>query len=202
MAEASNNSVYNIVAFVFNDKNRALEVSQQIAAAAKPAGYQIIANAVVEVDSNGKPHVHEAGQGGKGTFAGAITGGLLSLIGGPGGLLVYAIAGGVIGGLIGKHKGRAIPTEDMKQLAEGMLPDTSAILAIVRDKQTEALIDDMKGYQANIITMTLADEVSGEIDQMVAADITVPLDAPADDAGSAAPAAAPEDKPADAGSTT
>ncbi len=186
--ESSSSTVYNIIAFVFADKDTALQVSKELKASAKPAGYKIVANAVVEVDDKGKPHVHEAGHGRWGTGIGAVAGGgMMALLGGPAGLLVWAVAGGAIGGVIGKHMGRAIPAEDLKKLAEQMQPNTSAILAMVEDKAAEQLIGDMQGYKAQVVTLTVADEVSGEVAAAVAVDVEAPA-APA-----AAPAPAAED---------
>jgi uncharacterized membrane protein len=177
--ESSSSAVYNIIAFVFADKDTALQVSKELKASAKPAGYKIVANAVVEVDDKGKPHVHEAGHGRWGTGIGAVAGGgMMALLGGPAGLLVWAVAGGAIGGVIGKHMGRAIPAEDLKKLAEQMQPNTSAILAMVEDKAAEQLIGDMQGYKAQVVTLTVADEVSGEVAATVAVDVEAP-DAPA-----------------------
>lgn len=185
MSYENSAAVYNIIAFVFADRDTALAVSKELKASAKPAGYKIIANAVVEVDEKGKAHVHEAGHGGWGTGIGAVSGGALALIGGPAGLLVWAVAGGVIGGLIGKHMGRAIPADDLKKLAAQMQPNTSAILAMVEDTATEQIIGDLQGYQAQVVTLTVGDEVSGEIAQAAAVQVEGP--APAADT-EAAPA--------------
>ena len=46
--------------------------------------------------------------------------------------------------------GRAIPADDLKKLAAQMQPNTSAILAMVEDKEAEALIGDLQGYKALI----------------------------------------------------
>ena len=188
---ANQNSVYDIIAFVFADRSTAMEVSKAVKAAAKPAGYKVIANAVVEVDEKGKPHVHEAGHGGWGTGIGAATGGALALIGGPAGLLIWAVAGGAIGGILGKHMGRAIPADDLKKLAAEMQPNTSAIPAMVEDTAAEQVIGDMQGYNAKVVTLTMGNEVSGEVAQAVAAEVEGPAGAPAgakDTASAAKPA--------------
>ena len=185
MSEQEGSAVYNIVAFIFADPNTAKEVSKELKHEAKGAGYKVIANAAVEVDAKGKAHIHEAGHGTWGAILGGGGVGLLSLIGGPVGLLAWAVAGGVVGGFAGKIGGRAIPKKGLEELAAKMQPNTSALLAIVEDKESEARIDSMKGYKAQVVTMTVGDEVSGEIAQGVAAEVEVPADA------GAAPAAAP-----------
>jgi uncharacterized membrane protein len=193
MSKQDKTAVYNIIAFIFADRGTAQTVSSELKNTAKDVGDNIVANAVVEVDEKGKAHIHEAGHGGRGTAAGLVVGGLLGLIGGPAGLLAWAVAGGVIGGFAGKIGGRAIPKKDLEELSAQMKPSTSAILAIVEDKQCESLIDDMKGYKAKVVTLTVGDEVSGELAQAVAVDVEVPASdttAPAAATGAAAPAPA------------
>lgn len=179
MSQKNGNKVYNIIAFIFTDPKKAKQVSEELKKSAKPEGYKVIANVAVEVDAKGKAHIHEAGHGRWGAGIGIVGGGLLSLLGGPVGLLVWAVAGGVIGGEIGKHMGRAIPADDLKKLAAQMTPNSSAILAMVEDKEAEALIDGMKGYKANVVTLTVGDEATGEIDQAVAAQVEAPAATPA-----------------------
>jgi uncharacterized membrane protein len=117
------------------------------------------------------------------------------LIGGPAGLLAWAVAGGVIGGFAGHFSGRVIPKEDLNKLEAQMKPNTSAILVVIEDAGSEALLNSMKGYNAQVVTMTVGSEVSGEIAQAVAVDGTVPADATAP-ATPATPAAADTKKPA------
>ncbi len=184
------NAVYNIVAFVFADPKKAKAVHDELSgskAEAKEQGYKIVANAVVEVDDKGKAHIHEGGHGGWGTVGGVAVGGFLGLIGGPVGLLAWAVAGGVIGGFAGKIGGRAIPKADLEKLSAQMKPNTSAILVIIEDKSAESLINRMSPYQAQVVTLTVGDETSGEIAQAVAVGVEVPAAeaAPATEAASA-----------------
>jgi uncharacterized membrane protein len=172
MSESTQNSVYRILAFVFPGEESAGNVSEELKLGAEDGDYKIVANAVVAVDVNGKPHVHEPGHGSAGTAIGAAAGGLLGLIGGPVGLLFWAAAGGVVGGVAGKHTGQAIPPEDLKELAGEMDPDTSAILAMVDDEDADDVVSEMKGYTTNVVTLTVGDATSGEIAQAVAAQTT------------------------------
>jgi uncharacterized membrane protein len=93
-------------------------------------------------------------------------------------VLVWAVAGGVIGGLIGKYMGRAIPADDLKQLAAQMQPNTSAILAMVEDKAAEQVIGDMQGYNAQVVKLAVGNELSGEIAVAAAAQVEGPAAAP------------------------
>ena len=188
MSKEAKNAVYNIVAFVFADPKKAKAVHDELKASkaeAKEQGYKIVANAVVEVDDKGKAHIHEGGHGGWGAVGGVAAGGALSLLGGPIGLLAWVVAGGVIGGFAGKIGGRAVPKEDLEKLAAQMKPNTSAILVIIEDKGAENLINRMSPYQAQVVTLTMGDETSGEIAQAVA----VQEESPAPEAAAPSPAA-------------
>jgi uncharacterized membrane protein len=185
----SGNKVYNIVAFIFDGEKRAQEVASQAKFDSKTAGdmgLKLISTATVSVDSRGKTHVHETAHGTKGAVLGGVTGGLLSLIGGPAGLLVWAVGGAVIGGIAGKHVGRAVPESDLKALGQQLSPNSSALLILVEDKDAEGVINEMKGYSAKIVTLTVADQVSGEIAVAVAGDVKGPEGAKGSD--TAAPA--------------
>ncbi len=179
---SGSSSVFHIIAFCFGDKSTAGEVMKQLEVDQFYADYRVVAHAVVEVDEKGKTHVHEPGRGGRGFALGAISGGLLALIGGPLGLLAMAVAGGTIGGIVGKHFGKAIPEEDLKELGDQLDPNSSALLALIEDTASEALINGMKDYNAKVITLTVGDEVSGEIATAVAAEIQTNGDTSGDSA--------------------
>ncbi len=173
MSKQDGSEIYNIVAFVFADPGTAEEVSKALKHSAKDAGYKVIANAAVVVDEKGKTHIHEAGHGTWGSVLGFVGTGALAAIGGPAGVLAWAVAGGVVGGFAGKYGGRAIPKKDLEELGAEMQPNTSAILAMVEDKDAEALVDSMAGYKAKVVTLTVGDELSGEISQAMAGEVTV-----------------------------
>ena len=61
---------------------------------------------------------------------------------------------------------------DLKQIGESMTPDSSAFLLLVEDVESEAVVDSMKGYNANVVTLTVGDELSGEIASYVAGEAT------------------------------
>jgi uncharacterized membrane protein len=179
--KSSGSQVYNIVAFVFNGEQRAHEVASELKLDASELGMKVISTSIVTVDAKGKTKVHETGHGGRGTAIGAAAGGLLGLIGGPAGLLAWAVGGAVVGGVAGKHFGKAIPEEDLKALGQHMMPNTSAVLMLLEDQYAESVIDSMQGYGAKVVTLTVADQVSGAIAMAVAADTGEPKGSAADD---------------------
>jgi len=180
------NEVYNIVALCFADRATAGQVAKEVRSQQKLAGYKVVVEAVVEVDEKGKTHIHEPGKGGVGGSAGAVAGVALGLIGGPAGLLAWTVAGAAIGGISGHYLGQLIPKKDLEELAKQMQPNSSAYLALVEDKFAEAVADELTGYKAKIVTLTVADEASQSVAMAVAADVTN-----TDEGAASKPAAAP-----------
>ncbi|MCB8984869.1 MAG: DUF1269 domain-containing protein [Ardenticatenaceae bacterium] len=174
-------AVYNILAFNFAGEDTAKETVKEIKKSGVLEGQLIVAEAVVSVDDKGKAHIHEPGHGAIGGTGGAVVGGLLGLIGGPAGLLAWTVGGAVVGGAAGKYLGRPFSKGELKEIGEAMQPDTSAFLLLVEDWVSENVINKMDGFNANVVTLTVGDELSGEIAQMVAGEATVSAPA-ADDA--------------------
>ena len=181
-------SIYDILVFSFTDTHTADEVVNELKASQKLGGYKVVAEAVVIREADGSVHVHEPGEGGKGATIGAVVGGAIGLLGGPVGVLWLAAAGGALGGVAGHFAGRSIPADDLKQIGEQLQPNSSAFLALVENTDAEAVVNSMSGVQANVVRVTLGDELSGTIAQSVEADVTVS----ASQASQATPPAAPE----------
>ncbi len=168
MSDQDTSSVYNILAFNFIGQDTANQTVKDIKSSGVLEGYKITAQAVVEQDAKGKVHVHEPGRGGVGATVGAAGGGLLGLIGGPVGVLAWVVGGAVVGGVAGKYLGRPIAKGNLKQIGDAMQPNSSAFLLLLEDKYSEAVINRMAGYSAKVVTLTIGDELSGQIASYVA----------------------------------
>ena len=166
-------SIYNILVFSFTDTHTADEVVNELKASQKLGGYKVVAEAVVIHEADGSVHVHEPGEGGKGAAIGAAAGGAIGLLGGPLGVLWLAAAGGAVGGVAGHFAGRSIPADDLKKIGEQLQPNSSAFLALVENTDAEAVVNSMSDINANVVTITLGDELSGTIAQAVEADVSV-----------------------------
>jgi uncharacterized membrane protein len=166
--QSESSGVYNILAFTFEGQDTAGQIVKEIKHSGALDGYDILAQAVVEQTPKGKVKVHEPGRGGVGAAVGVVGGGLLALIGGPVGVLALAAAGGVVGGVAGHYLGRPIKKGDLKELGEQLPPDSSACLLLLEDTYSESVVDSMAGYNANVVTLTVGDELSGQIAQYAA----------------------------------
>ena len=165
-------AIYDIVALCFDGQKTAKQAFKEAKKSGLLDGYAIVVQAIVEKNKKGKVSVKQAGKGGVGATVGAVGGGLLSLIGGPAGLLAWTVGGAVVGGIAGKHLGQPIAKGDLKELGEALTPDSSAVLLLLEDVYTEAAVDSMSGYTANVVRLTLGNELSGEVAQFVAGAVT------------------------------
>ncbi|KPK05626.1 MAG: hypothetical protein AMJ56_15645 [Anaerolineae bacterium SG8_19] len=165
-------AVFNILAFNFDGEETAEETVKQIKKSGALDGQLIVAEAIVSVNEKGKTHIHEPGHGTMGAVLGGAGVGLLSLIGGPAGLLAWTVGGAVVGGVAGKYLGRPFSKGDLKEIGEAMAPDTSAFLLLVEDIASETVVDSMKEYNANVVTLTVGDDLSGQIASYVAGEAT------------------------------
>ncbi len=161
-------NVFNVLAFNFAGKDTAKETVKEIKASGALDDEYIIAQIIVEQDEKGKVHVHETGRGGLGAVVGGIAGGFLSLLGGPVGFLAWVAGGAVVGGVAGKYFGRPFKKGDLKEVGEAMVPDSSAFMLLVEDIYSEAIADSLSDVNANMVTLTVGDELSGELEQFVA----------------------------------
>lgn len=160
-------AVYNILAFNFDGQDTANQTVKDIKSSGALDGYEIVAQAIVEQDPKGKVHIHEPGHGVWGAVIGGAVGGLLGLIGGPVGVLALAASGAAVGGVAG-HLDRAIPKDDLEEIGDAMSPDSSAFLLLLEDTYSEDAVNSMSGYSANVVTLTVGDELSGQIAQYTA----------------------------------
>jgi uncharacterized membrane protein len=174
--DSDNAAVYNILAFTFDGQDTAGQLVKEIKSSGALEGFYIVAQAVVEKDAKGKVHVHEPGHGGVGAVLGGAAGGLLALIGGPVGILAWVVGGAVLGGVAGKYLGRPIKKGDLEEIGEAFEPDSSGFLYLLEDIYSEDVVNSLSSYNANVVTLTVGDELSGEIAQYTAGAAT-------DDAG-------------------
>ncbi len=172
MSSGNESTVYHIVAATFDQRDTAEQVASDFHDEQQIAEYRIRAHAVVDVDEKGKSHVHEPGHGAVGTTVGVVGGGLLTLLGGPLGLLAMAAAGGLVGGIVGRHFGRAISEDDLKELGNRLAPNTSAFLVLVEESDAERVSHRLQAYDTQILTMTVGDELCGELDDIFADEAT------------------------------
>ncbi|UCC53603.1 MAG: DUF1269 domain-containing protein [Anaerolineaceae bacterium] len=162
---------YNVVAFVFDSKELAEGISEDVEANFMLDKYHIVAKSVVTKDENSEVHFHgPSGHGHQGAAAGFVTGGLLGLLGGPVGVLACSVGGAVVGGIAGHfHTGRSLHEEDMQAFGDALKPNSSAFLVLAGSADTDNVKLSMDGYHATVVTLPVGEELCAEIGAAVAA---------------------------------
>lgn len=166
-----NASAYHLVAVEFTGKDRAKQVVDLVRRNRRSGGYKVAAWVVLEIDHQGKSRVTQSGHGGKGAAVGAGAGAVLGLIGGPAGLLAWLLGGALVGGLAGKFMGQGFDADQLKAIGAGMEPNTSALVVIIEDQAMAAFADEMGELDAQIITLSIGSQLSGELAQMALIDL-------------------------------
>lgn len=136
---------FNVLAFTFEGEDTTKETVKDIKSSGLLNDSAIIAEVIVTQDEMGKVHIHEPGHGN---------------------------LGAVVGGVAGKYLGRPIKKGDLEEVGESMVLNNSAFLLLVEDIYSEAIADSLSGVNANMITLTVGDELSGELAQFVAGEIS------------------------------
>jgi len=125
----------------------------------------------VTKDENGEVHFDSSGgHTAEGAAAGFLAGGLLGLIGGPVGLLAFAVGGAVVGGVAGHfHKGYSLHEEDLQELGDALQSNNSAYLLLAGSADTDKIKLSLEGYNATVIILPVGAEMCAEISAAVAA---------------------------------
>ena len=124
-----------------------------------------------------------------GTTIGAISGAVLSLAAGPLGWM--ALGGGAIGGLVAKMRDGGFPNQRLQQIAEGLKPNSSALIAVIDHKWVGMVEDELAKYETDVMVEALRDDIAAELE---AGRDTVYTVATTGDAEMAAHVAAPHDE--------
>ena len=148
----------NLIVITFDNPEEAVNVRESLKKTEKGGYLRLDDSAVIVKDADGKIHIKDEVD--RGIKAGIGGGSLLGLMigfmfGGPlGGLVVGAVTGGVAGAL----SGLGLDKKFIKEVTEGLEPNSSAIFFIVRDSNPDVAISALKPYQGTIYHTSLSPE--------------------------------------------
>jgi uncharacterized membrane protein len=91
--------------------------------------------------------------------AGAVVGGVLSLVGGPLGLVAASAVGGAAGGVVGKVVDRGIPDRYVRDLGRALHPGTSALVVLVPQQSEGELLQKLEPLDGRVLRLALTDEM-------------------------------------------
>ena len=115
--------------------------------------------AIVTKNTEGKVKVEETAEltTREGAVRGAIVTGILGLIYLPS-LIVTLLAGGVIGGLIGKLRDTGVKNANLKEIADRLEPGKSAVIALGEGEWVDEIQGALQGFEGMLITHALTEE--------------------------------------------
>jgi uncharacterized membrane protein len=147
----------NLIVIVFDNPEEAGKVRKTIKSVQGSGHIRLDDSAVVIKDADGKFHVKNEMD--RGVKVGAIGGGLLGLLIGS---IFFPFAGLLIGALGGAAVGAAaklgISQSFVKEVAETMENDSSALFIIVRDSNPDVAVSALKPYKGKLLQTTLSPE--------------------------------------------
>jgi uncharacterized membrane protein len=149
----------NLIVIVYDDPNGAFAMRDALKSVAHMGKTSLDDSAVVVKDADGKVHVkHQMDRGVKiGAVGGGFLGLLLAGIFFPiGGLVIGAIAGG----LIGASTDMGISHKFVKQVSEEIKPNSSALFVVVRDTDPAVALSALRQHKGTgkLYQTTLAPE--------------------------------------------
>jgi uncharacterized membrane protein len=129
---------------------------------AKKENYIAIEDAAVVVKgADGKLKITDSKRRGtKGMITGGVIGGLIGVLAGPVGWLV--VGGGVIGALSGKMAGSPMKNE-LKDLGTSLVPNSSAIVAVIDHKWVADLEREMAAQGAKVVHDSIKQDIAEQL---------------------------------------
>lgn len=154
-----------VVIAAFDDENTADQTLSALKIAKWEGLIGIQDAAVLRRDDDNKLHISETGDmsGKKGAAIGAVLGGTLGLITGPGAILIGS-AGALVGGLAAKLRDSGFKNERLEKLGAGLTPGSSAIVAIIEHKWVNELETQLAEAGADVATEVLSEEISAQLE--------------------------------------
>jgi uncharacterized membrane protein len=148
----------------FTDENMADKALAELKEAKKKKEFDFEDAAVIRQDAQGKVKYYETGDmhAGKGAGIGALVGGVLGILGGPGGVVVGSGVGAAIGGVAASGD-RGYRDENLKTVGVALKPGTSAIAVITSHEALKAVQKDVPIEDIHTAVGDLAAELSARL---------------------------------------
>jgi uncharacterized membrane protein len=154
-----------LIVAAFDDEKAADEALKALKQAKRDRLIGIQNAAVLRKDAKGKLHIRETADmgGGKGAVIGGVAGAAIGLLAGPL-LVVPAAVGALVGGLAAKLRDSGFPDARLKEIGEGLKPESSAILAVVEHRWVEEVQREMEQAGADMMTEALKTDIATQLE--------------------------------------
>jgi uncharacterized membrane protein len=148
----------------FTDENLGDKALAELKEAKKKQQFYFEDAAVIKQDSDGKVTYYETGDmgGGKGAGIGALVGGVLGILGGPGGVVLGAGAGAAIGGIAASGD-RGFTDENLNTMGVALKPGTSAMMIITSNDFLKEVHEKVPVEEIKTAVSDLSEELSAQL---------------------------------------
>jgi uncharacterized membrane protein len=165
-----------VIVATFTRENGAKEALDQLKEVKKDGLIDIQNAAVLRKDEEGKVHIKETADmsGRRGAGVGGVIGGVVGLIFPPS-ILATAAVGAAVGGLSAKLRDSGFQDERLRRVADGLQPNTSALIAVIEHTWVLKVEEQLREYGADVITEALRADIAAQLEE--AADSGEKLDA-------------------------
>ena len=156
----------DLVVISFDDEHTAFEMRAALAKLQKEYLIEMEDVVVVTKNDKGKVKLHQAVNL---TAAGAVSGGFWGMLIGMIFLnpLVGAAVGAGAGALSGKLRDIGISDNFMKELAETLRNDTSALFVLVRKVTPDKVLEGLKGFKGKVIQTSLSKDKEDDLQEVL-----------------------------------
>jgi uncharacterized membrane protein len=174
-----------VIVATFTRENGAKEALDQLTEVKKDGLIDIQNAAVLRKDEEGKVHIKETADmsGRRGAGVGGVIGGVVGLIFPPS-ILATAAVGAAVGGLSAKLRDSGFQDERLRRVADGLQPNTSALIAVIEHTWVLKVEEQLREYGADVITEALRADIAAQLEEAADSgeklDTASPVSAPAD----------------------
>jgi uncharacterized membrane protein len=160
-----------LVVRVFDSPEKAAEALEFVKDLKQRRVIKILNAAILTKDEDGQFSVQDTREitPKKGRILGAITGGLIGLLAGPGGVIIGALAGLAAGGAAGKYIDEGFSDKFLENLEQYLQPGSAALILLMENQWVQpasVAMADVGGYVfQQTITDRLAEDLAGAAEQ-------------------------------------
>jgi uncharacterized membrane protein len=142
---------YIVVLAVFDTDEAGVQAYKDLRKAEKDKKIDLENSVVVSKDADGKIQIkEEAEKSGKGAKVGALVGGALGILAGPGGVIAFGALGAAVGGLTSKLDDVGFSDARLERLGNRLQPGKAAIVIVTQAKYKEKLVEEIEKRGANV----------------------------------------------------
>jgi uncharacterized membrane protein len=154
-----------LIVRVFDNPDRAAEALEFVEGLKQRRVIKVLNAAILTKDEEGKFTVQDTKEitPKKGRILGAITGGLVGLLAGPGGVIVGALAGLAAGGAAGKYIDEGFSDKFLENLEQYLQPGKAALILLMEHQWIQPASEAMADVGGMVFQQTITDRLAADL---------------------------------------